>query len=378
MRLRPGLAVLWRGPDEVQVGTDPRWAVRLTGLTPAEVESLTTLADGAALPRPDRGGDDPVRIERVTALHAALADARLTVASPARRAPVTAPPLPSGTAADAAVWSRLLDDGDGTGLVGARANRVVGLLGAGRLALTAAAVLASAGVGTVLVDDPAPVTTRDLGVGGFTARDVGSPRATAAARLLRDLAPDVRTSGAPSTRPDVVVTVEHGVADGARARLLMAAEVPHLSVVVREGDVLVGPFVRPGASACLRCLDLHRTDADPGWPVVAAQLAAMPTTRQPVEESVLAAVGGALAAGQVLAELDGRRPATVGACLEIALPDVVPRVRSWTVHPECGCAGLPGARPSGPAGRHPTAPGPAGPGAGPRGPGPAPGPASGD
>lgn len=351
MRLRPGLAVLWRGPDEVQVGTDPRWAVRLTGLSATEVRTLTSLADGAALPRPDRGGDDPGRIERATALLAALAEARLTVPAPARRAPVTSAVLPSGTAADAAAWSLVLDDGDGSALVRSRGDRVVGLHGAGRLALTVATVLASAGVGTVLLDDPAPVTTRDLGVGGFTARDVGSGRAAAAARLLRDLAPGVRTSAGPGTRPDVVVTVEHGVADAARSRLLMAAEVPHLSVVVREADVLVGPFVRPGSSACLRCLDLHRTDADPGWPVIAVQLAATPDVRRPAEESATAAVGGALAAGQVLAQLDGRAPTTLGACLEVALPDVVPRRRGWTIHPDCGCAGLPEARVGPTAGR---------------------------
>ena len=40
MRLRAGLPVLRRAVDEVQVGTDPRWAVRLTGLTPREVEAL--------------------------------------------------------------------------------------------------------------------------------------------------------------------------------------------------------------------------------------------------------------------------------------------------------------------------------------------------
>jgi hypothetical protein len=351
VRLRPGLAVLWRGPDEVQVGTDPRWSVRLGGLTPAEVTALTSLPDGAALPRPERLAEDAGRGDRVAALYAALADARLTLASPARRAPVATAPLPSGTAADAAAWSLVLDDGDGAGLVRRRTDRVVGVLGGGRLALTAATVLASAGVGTVLLDDPAPVTTRDLGVGGFTARDVGSPRAAAAARLLRDVAPELRTSAAPGTRPDVVVTVEHGVADAARARLMMAAEVTHLSVVVREADVLVGPLVRPGASACLPCLDLHRTDADPGWPVIAAQLAAAPAARRPAEESVLAATGGALAAGQVLAELDGRRPTTVGASLEIALPGLVPLVRAWPVHPGCGCTGLPGAASGTAAGR---------------------------
>lgn len=344
MRLRPGLAVLWRAPDEVQVGTDPRWAVRITGLEPDEVRRLTSISDGAAVARDPRGGGDGDGDGGGRALASALAEARLVAPDVERRTAAAVPPLPPGAAADAAAWALVLDDGDGGGLVRARGDRVVGLLGAGRLALTAATVLASAGVGTLLLDDAAPVTTRDLGVGGLTARDLGSARAAAAARVVRDLAPQVRTSAPPGTRPDVVVTVEHGVADAARARLLMAAEVAHLSVVVREADVLVGPLVRPGASPCLRCLDLHRTDADPGWPVVAAQLAAAPGERRPAEDSVLAALGGALAAGQVLAQLDGRRPTTVGASVEVALPDLVPRVRTWAVHPECGCTGLPGAR----------------------------------
>jgi bacteriocin biosynthesis cyclodehydratase domain-containing protein len=354
VRLRPGLRVLRRAADEVQIGTDPRWAVRLTDLTAGEVQALTAVDDGAALPplpRLDARVDDAGRPR--DAVVDLLRDARVLVDPAPRRSTASASPLPSGASADAAVWSLVLDEPDGAAMVRARADRVVGFLGAGRLALTAAVTLASAGVGTVLLDDPSPVTTGDLGVGGFGARDVGSPRAEAAARVLRDLVPQVRTSAADRTRPDVVVTVEHAVADGARARTLMAAEVVHLSVVLREADVLVGPLVRPGTSPCLRCLDLHRTEADPAWPVLAAQLATAPRHRVAREESVLAAVGGALAAAAVLAELDGRTPAVVGSSFEIAVPDVVPRLRVWPVHPECGCTGLPVARVS-PAGRPPA------------------------
>jgi hypothetical protein len=120
----------------------------------------------------------------------------------------------------------------------------------------------------------------------------------------------------------------------------MAAEVVHLSVVVREADVLVGPLVRPGGSPCLRCLDLHRADEDPRWPVVATQLATR-RGRRTGEESVLAAVSGSLTAAQVLAHLDGRTPLTVGGSIDVALPDAVPRVRRWAVHPGCGCTDLP-------------------------------------
>ncbi|WP_146900228.1 ThiF family adenylyltransferase [Cellulomonas aerilata] len=346
MRLRPGLRVLRRATDEVQIGTDPRWAVRLTGLTVPEVRALTALDGGGVLPRMERltarVDEDGRPCDAVVDL---LRQAGLVLDAAPQRSAASVPPLPSGALADAAAWSLVLDDHDGGGgaLVRARADRVVGFLGAGRLALTAATTLASAGVGTVLLDDPSPVTTRDLGAGGLSARDVGSPRAEAAARLLRDLVPEVRTSAAERTRPDVVVSVEHAVADAARARAMMAAEVVHLSVVVREGDVLVGPLVRPGSSPCLRCLDLHRTAADPAWPVVAAQLAASPRQRAVAEESVLAVVGGGLAAAAVLAQLDGRPPAVVAASLEIALPDVVPRLRRWPVHPDCGCTGLPAA-----------------------------------
>ena len=40
MRLRAGLRVLRRTATEVQVGTDPRWAVRLPDLTPDETCDL--------------------------------------------------------------------------------------------------------------------------------------------------------------------------------------------------------------------------------------------------------------------------------------------------------------------------------------------------
>lgn len=342
MRLRTGLRVIWRARDEVQIGTDPRWAIRLTGLSTAEIDLLRGLDDGAgtrglsALAR-SRG----IPAARWEALRAALARAQVTTREGSTRlaagdlAPITGP--------DAATWTRLLDDGGGARLLAARRDRTVGLLGAGRLGLSMAVTLAAAGVGAVLIEDALPVAPTDLGVGGYTVRDLQLPRSEAAARVLRTIAPDVRTTGPAGTRPDVMVLVEHGAADAHRARILMSTAVVHLSVVVREADVMVGPLVVPGRSACLRCLDLHRTQADARWPAVAAQLAAAPAQPGGGEESVLAAIAGALAAGQVLAQLDGTGPRTLGAALEIRLPDAVPRLRDWPVHPTCGCTGLDGA-----------------------------------
>ena len=340
MRLRTGLRLLWRSPDEVQIGTDPRWAIRLTGLTTGEIGLLRELADGVAgRGLGSRATALGVSAPRLEALGRELARAQVTVPEDARWQ-LAAGSLPAASGPDAAAWTRLLAGGEGARLVAARRDRTVGLIGAGRLGLSAAVTLAAAGVGTVLVEDEVHVSPADLGVGGYTVRDLESPRHAAAARVLRTVAPAVGTRAAAGTRPDVVVVVEHGAADAHRARLLMTAGVVHLSVVVREADVVIGPLVVPGSSACLRCLDLHRTDADDRWPAVATQLAGQSGRPRGGEESVLAAIAGALAAGQVLAELDGTGARTRGAALEVALPDAVPRLRRWPVHPSCGCTGL--------------------------------------
>ena len=103
--------------------------------------------------------------------------------------------------------------------------------------------------------------------------------------------------------------------------------------------------VRSGGagSACLRCLDLHRGDVDPAWPLVAAQLVCRPPTSSgPQGEPVaLAGLGAALTAAEALTFLDGGVPRTRGATYEIVLPDLVPRLRAWAVHPDCGCTALP-------------------------------------
>jgi len=102
----------------------------------------------------------------------------------------------------------------------------------------------------------------------------------------------------------------------------------------------------PGQGPCLRCLDLHRTDRDPLWPVVLAQALA----ERPVpEETASSQLAAALAALQVLAQLDGgadrhastpgspTRPAAFAATLEIELPEGLVSRREWPAHPSCGC-----------------------------------------
>lgn len=329
LRLRAGVPVLWRTPTQVQVGTDPRWATTLSDLTPSAARALAGAAPGAdlrvlrsALEQEDVSPDEADLI--VAHLHAG----RLLVGSR---------DVDPGLDEDA--WALLSDDGDPRPVTERRIRAKVRVTGLGRIGAALATTLAAAGIGVVELDDDGPVTRDDVGFGGLTARDLGASRRGAVARAMHDAAPTVRAVRPGRGPVDLVVLVERDVADPVRYRSLMEDDVDHLSVVVREASVLVGPLVVPGRTACLRCVDLHRTDVDPGWPALAAQLAArVPPPRR--VETTLAAVASAVAAVQVLAHVDGRLGTVHAASLEIRLPEAMPQLIGWSTHPDCGCVGL--------------------------------------
>lgn len=326
MRLKERLPVLWQAPTEVRIGTDPRWSVILADLSPSAVRALTALPSGATEQRIRRA------LEAEGAAPAEVADivGHLRAAHLMARGPLLNQP-------DAATLALVEADGAVEDLAGRRAAALVAVHGLGRLGAALAQTLAAAGVGRLRLDDVTPVGRYEAGWAGLRAEDMGRSRATAVAQALR-AASGVAVDPPGDDAPDLAVLVEHGVADPAGHRMLVTDGTPHLSVVVREASVLVGPLVQPGRTPCLRCLDLHRTEADPDWPAIAAQLA----VRHPEpEETALAAVGAALAAAHALAFLDGRPSALQGAALEVRLPDVVPRLLRWDPHPDCGCTALP-------------------------------------
>lgn len=120
------------------------------------------------------------------------------------------------------------------------------------------------------------------------------------------------------------------------ADALMRQDVPHLWLAVFPGGVRVGPFVQPGRSACLRCVDAHLGDLDPRRATVLHQLDDEPRGGSPVDPALLT-LGAAWAVRDLVRALDGDGPSlasttvTVSADLEVA-------VRTWLRHPHCGCA----------------------------------------
>lgn len=109
---------------------------------------------------------------------------------------------------------------------------------------------------------------------------------------------------------------------------------PHLVVAAGVRGWTLGPFVVPGASACLRCVDAHRGEQDPRRALVVEQLAGLPAAP---DDPALASLALAWAVRDLLTHLEGGRPATWSATVEIG-PDLRPQRRTWARHPHCGCS----------------------------------------
>lgn len=75
----------------------------------------------------------------------------------------------------------------------------------------------------------------------------------------------------PDPRVPMIVVV-HRLLEPRRAALLMASEIAHLPIELAGDRVHVGPLVIPGHTACLTCDHTRRTELDPSWPLLAAQM----------------------------------------------------------------------------------------------------------
>ncbi|MGO4536154.1 hypothetical protein [Leifsonia sp. 2MCAF36] len=215
------------------------------------------------------------------------------------------------------------------------------------LRLVADRARAPSGAVAALLDRVAPVLAPDRRepppTPPLVVLDGAGPTAVALGVLLSDAGADVRSgldwSDAAVERADVAVIVASYAVEPQRQARWLRRDVPHLPIVFGDAGVTVGPYVRPGYGPCLRCVDLHRTDADPAWPAMATQLH---TRDAPGETAIVVAATAALAAALLLAASaeppHGPDPG-VSARLPRGRCDWVSR--AWAPHPECGCLGLP-------------------------------------
>lgn len=302
-RLRPGTVVVVRDHETVQVGLAPDRAVVVTaprGCGPQGLANLLTGLRGgstleAAASRAGVDDDDMSDMARILIRLADLGHVRLHGVG--QRVDLT-----GGSGAE-----RPCADDPGTGGVGPRPApiRRVHIQGAGQI--------------TEVLRGP-------LSVNGCRVTTAASPGLT----LDVDRPPWLHRG----STPDLVILTDTVAVDPVVITALARTGQPHLHVHGRDGRVVVGPTVVPGATPCLRCTDLFRAQRDPRWPFVAAQL---------VDHSPEAGVPALTAAAAlVLAEVAASRRSdaplqTIGATVEVNPAEGLWRRLEWPAVPGCDC-----------------------------------------
>lgn len=167
----------------------------------------------------------------------------------------------------------------------------------------------------------------------------------------------IAVRAAPAAEPLLAPLLEQaglrrtGREDGAAAHLLVSAgpvdrelldplvrsSIPHLVVSGSAGLRRVGPFVHPGHTACVRCVDAHEALHDARRPFLLAQAARAVAERPPPLDPVLDALALAWAVRDLARYVEGDSPSTWSTTFDLG-PTAAPTALSWGRHPDCGCA----------------------------------------
>jgi hypothetical protein len=156
------------------------------------------------------------------------------------------------------------------------------------------------------------------------------------------LAPLLERSGlqrAPTTDLDAHAHLVVGTGPVDRELLdpLVRGAVPHLVVSGDARQRRIGPFVEPGRTACLRCVDAHESLSDPRRGLVVAQAARAAVDRPPPLDPLIEHLVLAWAVRDLVRYVEGDEPSTWSTTADLGAR-AAPSVTRWGRHPECGCS----------------------------------------
>lgn len=335
-RPRPGLPFLRRARDRVQIGLDPRTAVVVDRLTDDAGTALLHL-DGTRTTA-DLVDAHPELAGLVEQLHE-----RGLIADEPGAPGLVAAHKQQRYADDLAALAHAHGSAGALRVLARRGRSTVVVRGDDRAAAQIAVGLAAAGVGTVVVEaGDRAATVVDLTPSGPHEPEVMWREQVGAAVRSQGARPT--SASVRGTRPSAVVVCSSADADlpwtdPELADDLLADGVPHLAVAVSGSTALVGPFVLPGSSACLWCLDHRHRDADPAWPALVDQLR-LHHPRSHASLGIAASAAAAVAVAHVLQVVDHgatARPSSLDAQVELRAPDLLATRRPVVRHPACGC-----------------------------------------
>ena len=140
--------------------------------------------------------------------------------------------------------------------------------------------------------------------------------------------------------PTGVLMIAHGEPDRADLDPLLRLGIPHLVLRVIESEIILGPFVRPGQTACLRCLDAHHGDTDRQHATALAEYLRSERhdgVADPVD-SALAVVALGWAVSDLVRYAERDRPSTWSATVTFSPGQTSAAAVTWMRHPGCGCS----------------------------------------
>lgn len=222
-----------------------------------------------------------------------------------------------------------VDDGDA---------RLIAALTTGVTRSGLAMLAATAGVAPARVDEllatlaeafaplPRPTARRVAVIGAV-------PAAGRIARVIADAGHPViaaaNGAGIVDRSIDTAVLVSHHVIDPHEHLSWLRRDIVHLPIVISEQSATVGPFVDPGTTSCLACVEQQRTEADSSWPAIESQLWGMTAHA----DTPLLATESAIEALRLVRERGAE---------SVRIDAVTGRRtrRTWQPSERCGCRGL--------------------------------------
>lgn len=144
----------------------------------------------------------------------------------------------------------------------------------------------------------------------------------------------------PDPRRSVTLVLCAGEPDRSALDPLLRTPQPHLLLRAVEGEVVLGPFVEPGRTACLRCVDAHLAEDDPMHPLLVSPAARLPHVGRGPEpvDSALATIALGLAVRDLVRYAEGDPVSTWSATVRLSPDQDDLSPRAWLPHPGCGCA----------------------------------------
>lgn len=338
LQLKPGLVVLPLSNTSVQIGIAPGPTYRLHELSPSMYSfvSLLTASHTWSQLLDGSGLDESV----ATGLRNQLANAGLLTMR--QHSSTTTQDRDRLDRArlhhDSAAWSLANPLADSRDIMNRRSNAWVEIHGSGRLAFGLGQLLAAAGVGRITATTSRALTEQDCAPLGPLPEHCGQPSHRALMDLLSSHYPSVHRASRAHEPPDVtVIASESPFVPLALCDELVSQDRVHLPVVSRGGGFVLGPFVVPGQSACVRCDELIRSDRDATHAWIATAMRTDPSPPQAFD-AVLGTLATSYVALNTLAYIDQLvTPQLLNTVGTTTLPAGELTVTATTPHPACGC-----------------------------------------